>query len=109
MKLTIRLDDDLASKLDDAYKNCSKKFKTKNDFYTYILESYVKSNNPSIANFLPEIVKSICEEAINRNTQENRTLVKEVVRTTELACAKISNVADSLVDYVPQEIDLEDT
>lgn len=109
MKLTIRLDDDLSSKLDDAYKNCSKKFKTKNDFYTYILESYVKSNTPSIANFLPEIIKSICEETINRNTQENRMLVKEVVRTTELACAKISNVADSLVDYVPQEIDLEDT
>lgn len=109
MKLTIRLDDDLANKLDNAFKNHSKKFKTKNDFYTYILESYVKSNTPSIANFLPEIIKSICEETINRNTQENRMLVKEVVRTTELACAKISNVADSLVDYVPQEIDLEDT
>lgn len=109
MKLTIRLDDDLASKLDNAFKNHPKKFKTKNDFYTYILESYVKSNTPSIANFLPEIVKSICQETINRNVEENRMLVKEVVRTTELACAKISNVADSLIDYVPQEIDLEDT
>lgn len=108
MKLTIRLDDDLASKLDNAFKNHPKEFKTKNDFYTYILESYVKSNTPSIANFLPEIVKSICQETINRNVEENRTLVKEVVRTTELACAKISNVADSLVDYVPQEIDLEE-
>ncbi len=109
MKLTIRLDDDLSSKLNDVFKNHHKKFKTKNDFYIYILESYVKSNTPSIANFLPEIVKSICQESINHNIEENRMLVKEVVRTTELACAKISNVADSLIDYVPQEVDFEET
>lgn len=109
MKLTIRLDDGLASKLDITFKNQSKKFKTKNDFYIYILESYVQLNNPSIANFLPEIIKSICKETINRNIEENRMLVKEVIKTTELACAKISNVADSLIDYVPQEIDLEET
>lgn len=109
MKLTIRLKDDLASKLEIAFKNQSKKFKTKNDFYIYILESYAQLNNPSIVNFLPEIIKSICQETINRNIEENRMLVKEVVRTTELACAKISNVADSLIDYVPQEIALEET
>ena len=73
------------------------------------MESYIKLNNPSISNFLPEIIKSICKEAINQNIEENRMLVKEVIRTTELACAKISNVADSLIDYVPQEIDLEET
>lgn len=109
MKITIRINDDIARRLDTTFENYHIKFKTKNDFYTHILESFLKSNTPSIANFLPEIIKAICQETINKNIEENRLLVKEVVRTTELACTKISNVADSLIDYIPQESDLEET
>lgn len=109
MKITVRINDDVAQKLDTAFENYHIKFKTKNDFYNHILESFLNSNTPSISNFLPEIIKAICQETINKNIEENRLLVKEVVRTTELACAKISNVADSLIDYIPQESDLEET
>ena len=40
MKITVRINDDIAQKLDAAFENYHIKFKTKNDFYNHILESF---------------------------------------------------------------------
>ena len=101
MKITVRISDEMNEALDKEFTKSD--FKIKNDFYNNIFTGYCLCKNPTVANFLPDIVKGICQSEIHEHDKLTRELVTEVTKTIELACAKIINLSNNLADYIPQE------
>lgn len=99
-KIDVRVSDELFEQLNEAFSRSD--CHTKNDFYSQILSVYCLTKNPSFVNFLPEILRGLCESILSENSKIANELCNEVTKCSELACQKVVNLCSDLSDYIPQ-------